>query len=113
MIWTIKSVGAIGGNNNEEKIPQFKSLEEEMKFWDAYSVTEFEAQEVTVEEILEELKHRPAKAKVTLRLETEMQNQLKTLAANRDISYSSLIRELLWKGLEAASAETQSAVSKR
>jgi predicted DNA binding CopG/RHH family protein len=95
----------------EKKIPHFKSLEEEMEFWDTHSVTEFEAKEVTVEEILEELKSRSVKTKVTLYLETEMQNQLKTLAANRDISYSSLIRELLWKGLEAASAETQSAMS--
>lgn len=93
----------------KKKIPQFKSLEEEMEFWDAHSVTEFEAQEVTVEEILEELKHRPVKAKVTLRLETEMQNQLKALAAKRGVSYSSLIRELLWQGLETVSAETQSA----
>jgi len=95
-----------------KKIPQFKSLEEEMDFWNIHSVTEFEAQEVTVEEILEELKHRPVKAKVTLCLETEMQNQLKALAARRGVSYSSLIRELLWQGLETVSAETQSTVSK-
>jgi len=55
--------------------------EEEMDFWDTHSVTEFEAKEVTIEEILEELKHRSAKTKVTLYLETEMQNQLKALAA--------------------------------
>ncbi|MFQ6039636.1 MAG: CopG family antitoxin [Candidatus Poribacteria bacterium] len=97
----------------EKKIPQFKSLEEEMEFWDTHSVTEFEAQEVTVEEILEELKHRSAKTKVTLRLEMEMQNQLKALAAKQGVSYSSLIYKLLRQGLEAASAETQSAVSKR
>jgi len=40
----------------EKKIPKFKSLEEEMEFWDKHSVTEFEAEEVTVEEILGELK---------------------------------------------------------
>ena len=94
-----------------KKIIEFNSLEEEMEFWDAHSVTEFEAEEVTVEEILEELRHRPVKAKVTLRLETEMQNQ-HALAAKRGVSYSSLIRELLWQGLETVSAETQSATSK-
>ena len=56
----------------KKKIPKF---EEEMEFWDTHSVTEFEAKEVTVEEILEELKHHST-------------------------------NELLWQGLESASAET-------
>jgi len=89
----------------EKRIPQFKSLEEEIEFWDKHSVTEFEAEEVTVEEILEEFECHSNKTKVILSLEREMQNQLKALADKRGVSYSSLIHELLLQGLKTASAE--------
>ena len=38
-----------------KKIMHFKSLDEEIEFWDTHDATEFEAEEVTVEEILDEL----------------------------------------------------------
>ncbi|MDQ3814091.1 MAG: CopG family antitoxin [Armatimonadota bacterium] len=46
----------------KKAIPQFESLEEESEFWDSHSATEFEVKEVTVEEILEELKQRAERA---------------------------------------------------
>ena len=40
---------------------------------------------------------------VTLRLEDELINRLKVLAADRQMSYSAIVRELLWKGIEEIS----------
>ena len=84
-----------------KKMVHFKSLDEEMEFWDTHDATEFEAKEVTVEEILGELRRPSRNTRVTLRLETDLLNQIKTLAARRGVSYSSLIRELLWMGVKA------------
>jgi len=90
-----------------KKIMHFKSLDEEMEFWDTHDATEFEAKEVTVAEILSELKGHSQNTQVALRLETELLNQIKTLAANRSVSYSSLMRELLWQGVKAASVMSE------
>ncbi len=87
----------------EKTVPQFKSLEEESEFWDSHSVTEFEAKEVTVEEILEELKRRPARRRVTLSLDAELLARLQTLAAQRHLPTAALVRELLWQGVKQAS----------
>jgi predicted DNA binding CopG/RHH family protein len=84
-----------------KKIMHFKSLDEEMEFWDTHDATDFEAKEVTVEEIIDGLRRCSQNTQVTLRLEAELLNQIKTLAARRGISYSSLIRELLWQGVKA------------
>ena len=58
----------------------FKSLDEEMEFWDTHDAAGFEAEEVTVEEILDELRRHSKNTQVTLRLETELLNQIKTLS---------------------------------
>lgn len=84
-----------------KKMMHFKSLDEEMEFWDTHDATEFEAKEVTVEEILGELRRHSKNTRVTLRLETDLLNQIKALAARRGVSYSSLMRELLWMGVKA------------
>ncbi len=86
-----------------KKIMQFKSLEEEMEFWDTHDATEFEAKEVTVEEILEELKRRPAKRRVTLSLDAELLARLQALAARRRLPTAALMRELLWQGVKGTS----------
>lgn len=84
-----------------KKIMRFNSLEEEMEFWDTHDATDFEAKEVTVEEILGELQRHPKNTQVTLHLEDELLNQIKALAAKQGVSYSSLMREFLWRGVEA------------
>ncbi|MDI6794883.1 MAG: CopG family antitoxin [bacterium] len=81
-----------------KEIMHFKSLDEEMEFWDTHDATEFEAKEVTVEEIIGELQSR---TQVTLRLEAELMNQIKALADRQGVSYSSLMHELLWQGVNA------------
>jgi len=84
-----------------KKIMHFKSLEEEMAFWDTHDATGFEAKEVTVEEILDELQRHPKNTQVTLRLEAKLLNQIKALADRQGVSYSSLMREFLWRGVES------------
>ena len=92
-----------------KKTIHFESLDEEMEFWDTHDATEFEEKEVTEEEILDELGRHSKNTQVTLHLETELLNQLKTLAARQGISYSSLMCELLWQGVKAASVNSESA----
>ena len=71
-----------------KKIPKFKSLEEERKFWDSHSITEF----------IDELKPikmkfvRPKKKLISLRLDTPQIESLKKIASSRGLGYLSLIR---------------------
>ncbi|MBI1930183.1 ribbon-helix-helix protein, CopG family [Candidatus Poribacteria bacterium] len=81
----------------------FKSLEEEMEFWDKHDSTKFEAEEVTAEEIITELAQQQKMKQVTLRLENELIDYLKALAAKRQMSYSALVRQLLWKEVQEIS----------
>ncbi len=80
------------------KIMHFKSLEDEMEFWDTHDSTEFEDKDVTVEEMIQDMAQRQKNMKkVTLRLENELIDDLKALASKRQMSYSALVRQLLWK----------------
>ena len=69
-------------------IPKFKSLEEERRFWDTHSVTEF----------MEELKPvemkfvRPQKKLISLRLDDGQIQSLKEIASHKGLGYLSLIR---------------------
>ena len=85
------------------KTIHFNSLEEEMEFWDTHDATEFIEKEVTVEEIIAEMAQRQIMKKVTLRLEHELIDYLKALAAKKEMSYSALVRQLLWKEVQEIS----------
>ena len=84
----------------QKKIMHFKSLAEEMEFWNTHDATEFEAKEVTVDELFSELAQRQEMKQVRLRLEDGLINRLKAIAVDRQMSYSALVRELLWKEVE-------------
>ena len=70
------------------RIPKFRSLEEERKFWDTHSITDF----------LDELKPvkvafiRPKKKLISLRLEAPQIESLKAIASHKGLGYLSLIR---------------------
>ena len=72
----------------KRRIPRFKSLEGERRFWDTHSITDF----------LEELKPvkikfiRPKKKLISLRLETPQIESLKEIASRKGLGYLSLIR---------------------
>lgn len=74
----------------KNKIPKFKSLEEERKFWDTHDITEFadELKPARVEFV------RPKKKLISLRLETRQIETLKHIASGKGLGYLSLIR--LW-----------------
>jgi predicted DNA binding CopG/RHH family protein len=72
-------------------IPKFKNEDEEAKFWDTHSVTDY----------LHELKEvhnvkfpKPRKRLVSMRLDYNQINSLKQVAASKGIGYLTLIR--LW-----------------
>ena len=72
----------------KKHIPKFKSLEDERKFWDTHSVTEF----------LDELKpakvtfSKPRKKLVSVRLDTAQIEAVKKIAARKGLGYLTLIR---------------------
>ena len=82
-----------------EKIMNFKSLEEEMEFWDTHDATDFIGEEVTVEDIIKE--HQSQQTSVIIQLDVKLLNQIKTLADKMSINYSLLMRDLLFEGLKA------------
>ena len=69
-------------------IPKFKSLEEERRFWNTHSITEFrdELKPAKVEFI------RPKKKLISLRLDTDQIDSLKQVASRRRLGYLTLIR---------------------
>ena len=87
----------------KKTVPQFKSLEEEAEFWDSHSATEFEAKEVTVQEVFQELQRRPGKRRISLSLDEELFDRLQNLAAKRRLPTATLVRELLAQEVNRAS----------
>ncbi len=71
-----------------KRIPKFKSLEEERRFWDTHSITEFLAdlKPAKVEFI------RFKKKLISLRLDTPQIESLKQIASRKGLGYLSLIR---------------------
>jgi len=72
----------------KSRIPKFKSLEEERKFWDAHSISEFmdELKPVKIEF------SRPKKKLISLRLETQQIKSLKEVASHKGLGYLTLLR---------------------
>lgn len=72
----------------KRRIPKFKSLEEERRFWDTHSITEF----------MDELKpvkvkfSKPKKKLISLRLDSDQIKSLKEIASRKHLGYLTLIR---------------------
>jgi predicted DNA binding CopG/RHH family protein len=73
-----------------DKIPQFKTEQEEADFWDAHDSTEFldETEAVNVDFV----DARPPMKQISLRLDPSIIDQLKSLAAGKGIGYQTMIR---------------------
>lgn len=72
----------------KNRIPKFRSLEEERKFWDTHNSTDFLDELTPVK-----LKFvRPKKKLISLRLDTTHLARLKEIAAIRGIGYLTLMR---------------------
>lgn len=82
-----------------KKIPVFKNIEEEAKFWDTHSFVdywnEFEDVDLTVE------LHKPKEETLILRLQKGIKNRLEQIAKNKGLSVSSLARMWLTEKLQS------------
>ncbi len=79
-----------------KKLPKFKTQEEEIKFWEKHSISEYWGE---LEESDDTFK-RPKLTPVTLKFDPLVLKKLKMLAQKRGVSYNSYIRLLLAKGVE-------------
>lgn len=71
------------------KIPQFKSDEETAEFWNTHSLVDFEDE---LEEAKEVVFVRPQRQIVSIRLDRKYVEILKSLATEKGIGYSPLVR---------------------
>ena len=79
-----------------KKLPKFKTPEEETRFWERHSISEYWGE-------LEEENDtfiRPKLTPVTLKFDPLLLKKLKMLARKRGVSYNAYIRLLLAKGIE-------------
>ncbi len=78
------------------KIPEFKTKEEERKFWETHSSADYwdDMQDADDE-------FQPPRLKsVSLKLDPEVMEKIRAVARKRGLSSSALIRFLLSKGIE-------------
>lgn len=76
-----------------KKLPKFKSVEEERKFWDTHDSTEYVDWKRAKRVVLPRL--RPSVKTISIRLPQSMLEELKLLANKRDIPYQSLVKIFL------------------
>lgn len=83
---------------NKSKIPEFKSVEEEAKFWDTHSPLEFSTdfKEVKVE-VTKPLIQMQV---VSVRLDQDLIEQMKKIASKKHIGMTTLARMLIAEGIE-------------
>ena len=81
----------------KKMIPEFKSEEEEMAFWDEHDLEEFGWE--SADDIILAIKPEPKKA-VTLRLEPSLIDRLKAVAKREGIPYQTITRGLIKLGLK-------------
>ena len=79
-----------------KKLPTFKTQEEEIRFWEKHSISEYWED---LEESTDTFK-RPRLTPVTLKFDPLVLKKLKMLARKRGVSYNAYIRLLLAKGVE-------------
>ena len=82
----------------KKKIPEFKTEEEERKFWAKEDSTQYIEWDEARSVILPKLK--PSRKKISLRLPELMLAELKLLANKRDIPYQSLLKIFLAERIE-------------
>lgn len=85
----------------KSRIPDFKTLEEEVEFWDTHDLTEFEDEWEPVDPEIEFilLREQP-RTPMTVRLETDIQILLKQEALSQGVGPSTLARMAIIKYLK-------------
>lgn len=72
------------------RIPKFTSYEEEAKFWDTHSVTDFEDETEDVKIVMELAK--PRDDAIVVRVHKSLKDDLERVAAKKGINVSTLAR---------------------
>jgi len=83
------------------KIPKFKTEEEEREYWDQHSPLEH-LDELTEQDTIQ-VKERPPKIQISLRIRPELKDGIERLAVGRGIPYQTLIHSWI---MERFYAET-------
>lgn len=81
-----------------EKIPEFRSEEEEFEFWSTHDSTEYIDYSKGKKVVFSNLK--PSVKTVSIRLPEFLLSHLKVLANKRDIPYQSLMKMFLMERIE-------------
>lgn len=77
-------------NKVKSRIPKFKSLEEEARFWDTHDITDFEDETENVE-IIFDLK-KPRDETIVVRLQKQLKERMEKIAKSRGLNISTLAR---------------------
>lgn len=83
-----------------KKLPKFKSLAEEKKFWEAHDSADYIDWTKAKRAAFPNLK--PSVKTISLRLPEHLLNAIKIMANKEDVPYQSLMKMLLAKGVENA-----------
>lgn len=78
-----------------KKIPQFKTLDEESKFWEKNDTADYIDWSKATMASLPNLK--PSSTTISLRLPASLLNEIKTIASKEDVPYQSLIKMMLFQ----------------
>ncbi|MCX7598711.1 MAG: BrnA antitoxin family protein [Armatimonadetes bacterium] len=81
-----------------KKLPSFASEEDELRFWDEHDPSEYIEGPA---EVIVRLKRREARKTrtITMRIDEPLYEQLRAIAAEHDLPYQRLMRELLRQSL--------------
>ena len=85
-----------------KQVPHFDTEEEELRFWDEHNPWEYIAGPA---DIIIDLKRRPRKRIVTMRLDESLYDELRAVAARHGLPYQKLMRGLLRQALTALAVE--------
>ena len=86
----------------KSKIPKFKNLEEERKFWKTHSFVDFEDEfdEVEMDFSKAVWEYRPLKETIVIRMEKTLKDKLRIAARKKGLNPSTLARMLLTEKLQ-------------
>lgn len=84
----------------KSKIPNFKSLEEEARFWDTHSFTDFEDELEDVEIVWEV--DKPRTETLVLRVQKKLKKKLEKIARRKGLNTSTLARMWLMEKLQSS-----------
>jgi predicted DNA binding CopG/RHH family protein len=89
-----------------KKIPKFKSILQEKKFWQTHDSTEYINWNHAKHAAFPNLK--PSTKTISLRLPESLLNEIRMLANKEDIPYQSLMKMLLAQGVHSLMAKFRS-----